>query len=663
MTNDLAEPEARRQLLAEIIANRPRAHRILFSRRHTLGTCPAQVEFINRFHSPIPRTVDEAFRGFAKSTMSEEGAIIKAGIREFSYCIILGNTYAMAAKRLASIKREVDQNKALNIVFDDLKGPVWNEGQIQLSNGVVIQAFGARQSIRGAKEETRPDFVIIDDLEDPDWVRTPDAIRENAIWFAADFLPALADPLRTPIRMLGTPLSENCLLRQLALSPEWSRKQYPVKYLNEKGEWQATWPQKHPLEDIDRIENSFRSLNRHREFMQEYMLESESQEELVFKPEHFKYTSKVPVWQPLYAMIDPARTVKQTSAFTGWAVWSWAPGGRLDVWECGGDLLMPDQVIDLAFRLNEQWNPVEIGFEEDGLNEWALQPIRHAQATRGALPLRPMKAPRGKIDFIRGLQTYFGHGAASINCTANSFAVAAAQFLGFPRGRIDAPNALAFCQLMRPGEPVYPDFSAECIFDDPDPLVRYAPCYLAANADGARTTAALVQEHQGVIRVLADWVADGQPLDALEGIVREASRFAGQRLVPVLGPAHYQTYRNHGLAQAFNHLPLPTTPGMEPARGRHAIKDALQRRVRGCPAFQVASQARWTLRAMTAGYAYESLKGNVLAAHPRDGLYKCLAEGIESFAASLSFLGEDTSVGNWKETADGRVYRSALKNR
>jgi hypothetical protein len=209
---------------------------------------------------------------------------------------------------------------------------------------------------------------------------------------------------------------------------------------------------------------------------------------------------------------------------------------------------------------------------------------------------------------------------------------------------------------------VYPDFSAECIFDDPDPLVRYAPCYLAANADGARTTAALVQEHQGVIRVLGDWVADGQPLDVLEGIVREASRFAGQRLVPVLGPAHYQTYRNHGLVQAFNHLPLTPTPGTEPVRGRRAIKDALQRWVRGAPAFQVASQARWTLRAMTGGYAYASLPGNVLAKEPKEGLYKCLAEGLEAFVAAGAVLADaDEGSGSWRTTRDGRRYRSALK--
>jgi hypothetical protein len=102
-------------------------------------------------------------------------------------------------------------------------------------------------------------------------------------------------------------------------------------------------------------------------------------------------------------MYDPARTTKATSATTGWAVWSWI-ANRLIVWDAGGELWKPDQLVDHIFRINEQYSPVEIGVEEDGLNEWILQPLRHAQLARNTLvPLRAMKAPRGTISFIEAL--------------------------------------------------------------------------------------------------------------------------------------------------------------------------------------------------------------------------------------------------------------------
>jgi len=58
-------------------------------------------------------------------------------------------------------------------------------------------------------------------------------------------------------------------------------------------------------------------------------------------------------------MIDPARIVRRTSATTGWAVWSWVRN-RLIVWEAGATQLMPDEIVDLVFRLNRNYAPVEV---------------------------------------------------------------------------------------------------------------------------------------------------------------------------------------------------------------------------------------------------------------------------------------------------------------
>lgn len=67
-------------------------------------------------------------------------------------------------------------------------------------------------------------------------------------------------------------------------------------------------------------------------------------------------------------MIDSARTVARTSATTGWAAWSWIRD-RLAVWDEGAELLLPNAVVDLCFRLGRELRPVEIGFEKNGLDE------------------------------------------------------------------------------------------------------------------------------------------------------------------------------------------------------------------------------------------------------------------------------------------------------
>jgi hypothetical protein len=663
---DIIHGRKRLQSLAEVRSDRVAAHASLFPHLHKFATCPAQEDAIRKFHDSHPRRIEKAFRGFAKSTRAEEGLIIKGALGEFTYAFVLGNTYGMAVKRLALIKAEINSNRRLMDVFGDLRGKLWQEGFIELSTGPVIQAVGARQSLRGAKERERPDFVVIDDLEDPEWVRDPDAIESNKIWFMAEFLPALADPLRTPIRWLGTPLDENCLLNQFGRSEGWEESVYPIKYRDpESGEWRATWPEKHPLADIDVMEQTYVSIGNHREFVQEYMCESESRSEVLFRKDMFRYVpaeARPRTWQALYGMVDPARTTKKNSAMTGWAVWSWEAGGRLTIWEASGAFLKPDEVVSLLFDLHGRWNLVDLGIEEDGLNEWAMQPIRDMQLKRGVIPVRAMRAPRGKLDFIRGLQPYFSATSTVMVGGEADFRNLTNQLLAFPRDLMDVPNALAYALIMRPGEVVYPDFSYEHIIEDAG-VIPGEMLYLALNADGARCTAALIQYSWGVPQVLADWVAEGPALDMAGELVRQAVRYAGRKVVPVVGPVHGETYRNFGLVAAIVRA-CGQAPvfGVKAEAGRAELRAALQRRVRGGPGFAVSSEAVWTLRGMTGGYCLPTGKGGVMGDEAQKGVYRTLIEGIE-VVIGLAVLATqaDDAPGSFRVTDDGRRYRSALR--
>ena len=570
----------------------------------------------------------------------------------------------MAAARLSSIKREINRNRELHALFGELQGPVWREDRIELSTGVVIQAVGARQSMRGAKEESRPDFALIDDLEDQDWVRDPDAIETNKNWFMSAFLPALADPLRTPIRWIGTPLAENCLLNQFKKMTGWRSKIYPVRFMNEAGEWQATWPAKHPLEDIERLERSYVEAGNHREFVQEYLCESESKAEALFLPSMFHYDpQRVRTWQALYAMVDPARTTKKNSAMTGWSVWSWGEGGRMTIWEAGGAYLKPDEVVSLLFDLHERWALTELGIEEDGLNEWAMQPIRDMQLRRGVIPIKAMRAPRGKIDFIRGLQPYFSAGkAVQMVGPPSAFAELTRQLLAFPRDLMDVPNALAYALIMRAGEVVYPDFGSESVFDGQD-IAPGDIVYLAMNADGQRVTAALCQDVRGVVRVLADWVGEGNPADCVADMVTAAAKAAGRKVRCVIGPEHGDKWRNFGLQAALARCGAQVTFGVKSAEiGRGVVRAALQKRVRGLPGLMVSSDAGWTLRGLSGGFAYSVEKGNVISTEPTRGVYRTLIEGLEAYCGLAHYAAaDDEEEGRWESTSGGRRFRSTLR--
>lgn len=653
-----------REISAALDGDNPfRAHLAAFAALNKFPSPDFHPEIAADLHGPHPRTVDEAFRGGAKSTLAEQAISLRGAFGRFRYGLILAETYGKAAQRLASIKTILATNPTLRRIFGELRGPVWNEAKITLANGTTLEAIGARQSIRGFKEgDQRPDFLLIDDLETDEWVKTPEAIEANRQWLFREIIPALDDPERTPIRMIGTPLAKNSLLRQLANSDEWRSRRFPVRYPHpETGDMVSAWPAKFSLETVAKIEANYLDSGAHRAFVQEYMCESESDIEQVFTPEMLTAEPKVRTWQSVYAMIDPARTTNKTSAQTGWAVWSWH-GSDLSVWECGGAYLQPSEVVDLAFRIFQQYRPVEIGVEADGLEQWLMQPIRDAQVRSGVIPVTALRAPRGKIDFIKGLQPFFKDRRARFcmeeGDPADKFKNATAQFLSFPRGVIDAPNALAYATTLRPGLPVYQDFSRDSIEVGAAPISGRA-CVLALNADGSRVTGLLVQEQGGVSHVLGEWIEEGQPVDVVRGIVREAGIMSPGHLTVCIGPDHVNNrHSNRGLNQALHRLNVNARVGGDTARGRSELQEMLRRRARGRPGLVVADTCRFTLNAFACGFAYP-VQFNVVGKEPAPGIYRTLMEGLEGFIASAMLADPEDEIGNFQTTADGRRYRSA----
>jgi len=331
------------------------------------------------------------------------------------------------------------------------------------------------------------------------------------------------------------------------------------------------------------------------------------------------------------------------------------------VWEGKAGLWMPDEIVKEIFRVDEAYRPVLIGVEIDGLEEFINQPLRHEQVRRGfAVPIRAMRAPRNKLDFIKGLQPFFK--AKEVIC-ARTLPDLRAQLLGFPNGRIDVPNALAYAIMLRPGQPIYDAFSTAHVVEDL-PVTSRAQAYLALNATQNCTTAALVQLVDGRLSVLADWVREGDPGWNLDPILREAGP-AAQSKVKVFAPLrHFTAYDMIGLRAAAKAVPVELNRGGSEQQGREEIRSLFNRMSRQRPMVQVSSSARWTLNALSGGYCREVTRSGLLTEQAVEGPYRTLMEGIESLAALTKSitLSEDDEV-HYAHTASGRRYISALAGR
>ena len=637
------------------------AHQTLFAHRHPQRTPFFHRQMIEDWHSPAKNILDMVFRGGAKSTIAEEAIVIKACYREFKNCLIVGSSFDRAAARLHAIRREFEGNELIRELYGDLRGRPWGDDKIELSTGIVIQALGKGQSLRGIKElDQRPDLIFVDDLEDRLDAIKPEARQKIRDWHDFDLVPA-ADPAYVE-RMAATPLHPDALPMRLMRDPEWIVHKFPIYFMHsETGERTSTWPERFPMSWIDKSEASAKRRGQYQGWRAEYMCEAEAPESKAFKKDMFRIEPRVRTWQASYAMFDPARTVKATSATTGYACWSWV-GPKLVVWDAWGRRLMPNEITDAIFDCHDAYHPIEIGVEEDGLNEFLMQPIRQEQVKRAtSIPVKAMKAPRHKTEFIKALQPFFH--AREVEWVKPMVEVEE-QFLGFPTGEIDVPNALAYALKMRPGLPLYEDFGMRHIVEDMQPM-RGQPVWLCMNANRIVTTGMLLQVIDGTLRIFADYVREGDPTTVGVDMVAQAQLDAGRTVRVLGGPMHFDQYNNVGLRQMLGRHQIELQRGAAPEKGRPYLTSLLQREKQSMPMVMVSSEARWTLNAFSGGYCRALLKAGQLAAYAEEGPYRVLIEGLESFAGRLSVGSPDNENDdrNYAVAADGRRYVSTLPRR
>jgi hypothetical protein len=642
------------------------AHETIFANRRDCSSSPMHMDMLGMQYSDHAKVLLMAFRGSAKTTLAEE-VLTLAPILNFASnpChnfLIIGSSETRAAERLEAVKHELEHNEMLLQTFGDYKGDTWTGTRITLKNNICIQALGQDQSMRGTKYLSwRPDFILLDDIEEEEHVATPEARLKFLKRFLAKILPAFARNCR--VRMNATPLDAEALSVTLANSPEWATKTYPIKYIDPvTGQWKATWEDAFPLKKIDKIEKDLASKGQIAIFDREYMVKATAVQDAVFKEENFHYEAKPRTFQAIYVMYDPARSINRTSAHTGKAVWSWE-NNRLVVWEARGEFWLPDEIIADALATSEKYDPVGVYFEEDGLSEFLMQPLRAAAVrSEHPFPFAPVKAPRSKLDFIKGLQPFFAANEVVLAGDPPEFETLTAQLKNFPTGRIDAPNALAYALLLRPGMPVFEGFPQTAVAPASRPN-KARPLVLALNA--SRTSQQLVgavcQFHDGGLHIYADYALEGPPGIRLPEMLQSASFDFGRKLRVIAPPSHFQNYDTIGLRAAAASIPVEVEKGGDPQTGREIVRRMLERLSPGTgrPRLLVSENAHWTLRGFAGGYHYDmNGRSAVLRPEPKDNIYAVLFHALESVAArsGLSLQDETSFERNYVEDEHGRRY-------
>lgn len=643
-------------IATEIARDPVLAHRLVFAHRHDSDTPAFHEELIRLYHDETQRNVMAlCFRGGGKSTLAEETVILLAASGRVKNVLIIGESWTRATERLRAIRRELETNEWITALYGGQVGETWADGKLVLANGTAITAHGQGMALRGMKHDYyRPDLCFVDDLESQDTVATPEARAKLSEWFWKDLCPV--NPL---MRMLiaATPLDPKALAVELSKLPEFKVLTVSIEYVDEEGARQAAWPSKFPLSLIDELKTKMARAGKQAAWASEYMVQAVDPATKLFRQHMFKFEPGLQrTWEPVYVVYDPARTVKSTSATTGYVCASWV-GRRLVIWEAGGQRWQPSEMIADLFDKEARYEPIVIGVEKDGLSEWVEEPIRQEQIRRSVLlPVRALKAPKDKLGFIQRLQPLFSAGDIIFAGSADDFADTVEQFMSYPSGAIDIPNAFAFLldPQMRGGLPVYEDAHERHVAADL--AIRPGPIMLAVNSGPYGTAAVLFQYKSLVLTVLQSWADSGDAGQSLPAVIQEARMYAGRAVTVVAPPEHFEDRNSLGLRAAARGL-CELRKGGDFVKGREIIRSLLRSETQGCSRLLLGPEAAWARRAMLGGYVREDGRTD-----PKPSLYATMMNALESAMAGTAAQAAATHDAI-AQTGDGRSYKTAEARR
>ncbi len=238
----------------------------------------------------IKRIGIAAPRSHAKSTITDlvflAWNIVHGKTR---FVLLVSDTYSQAALFLETVKAEFESNDLLKSFYGNLVSDKWSEGEIIVGAGpqkTMIKAVGAGMKVRGVKYmESRPDLIIVDDLENDELVESLERRDKLERWFNGALVPSMDKGGR--LVMIGTILHYDSLLYKIITVGKY--REFTKKVYRAINDYGTLWPEHLNMVELEQIKQDYISKGQGYLFYQEYQNDPVSDENRKFKLEKFKY--------------------------------------------------------------------------------------------------------------------------------------------------------------------------------------------------------------------------------------------------------------------------------------------------------------------------------------------------------------------------------------
>jgi len=436
--------------------------------------------FSEKIHGAIFKVIDDdsimkaviaAPRGVGKSSIVN--LLLPArGIlfRENRYIIPISCSADAAIEQSENLKLELETNEVVLKLFGSCKSRNWSQEKWDTkwaddpTFSTRVRPRGAGQQVRGRLfRNYRPDLVIIDDLEDPEHMDSPEQRRKKKEWFFADVMNSIDRGNKNwRIIVLGTYLHEDSLLANLLEDPTWTALRLEIC----DDDFHSNWNEYITDEELKELYESLRIQHLTDVFFREYRNLPISTVDAIFKEEYFRYYDEVVEgldkrkYVEHAILVEPAKSAQIHSSDSAIIVVAVdTHSNAIYVREVLAGKFHPDEIYDKALTAASKYKAAVIGVEVTGLNEFITYPFKNEMIRRGQyFEFVELKARRGaargegKDERIASLESFYRKGQIFHN--KNCCMGLEAQLLSFPRSRRkDIMDCLAYIvELLEMGD-------------------------------------------------------------------------------------------------------------------------------------------------------------------------------------------------------------------
>ena len=297
----------------------------------TIHNAPFHNEAARKVRStPNLKAVFQWPRGHAKSTHFDIFMplwLMFQPKRLINFMVIVGKSEDSAIRLLGDIQAELEHNQRIIADFGRQRGSAsWQDGEFKAANGVKFLASGRGQSPRGLRDrESRPDYIVIDDLDDDELCRNEKRVHDLTDWVKEALFGSL-DVGRGRFIMVGNLISKNSVLFNITKTPGVFVS--VIKAVDRNGEpvWRGKWTKEEARE--------YRDFVGYRAWEKE-MMHNPIVDGTIFRSEwiRFKKMPKLSKYEMLVCYTDPSFKSTTSNDYKASRLWG-KIGNELHLIDC-----------------------------------------------------------------------------------------------------------------------------------------------------------------------------------------------------------------------------------------------------------------------------------------------------------------------------------------